>query len=63
MSQTGYKEDALMRWLAILALAGRLAAQDIKQIDVPGHAGQSYALFVPSNYAAGRRWPTPPPRR
>jgi predicted esterase len=47
-----------MRWLAILALTAHLLAQEIKTIDVPGSPGQSYALFVPSRYAAGQRWPT-----
>lgn len=46
-----------MRWLAWIAAATSLAAQEIKTIDVPNASGQSYALFVPSRYAADRTWP------
>jgi pimeloyl-ACP methyl ester carboxylesterase len=46
-----------MRWLAWIAAAASLAAQDIKTIDVPNAPGQSYALFVPSSYTADRTWP------
>jgi pimeloyl-ACP methyl ester carboxylesterase len=41
----------------VLAAASGLSAQEIKTIDVPGSPGQSYALFVPSNYTAERRSP------
>ena len=46
-----------MRWIAFAAFALTLLAQDVKQVDIPGHAGQSYALFIPGNYSAERRWP------
>jgi len=45
------------RIVALAALAAVLSAQDVKQIDIPTHPGQSYALFVPSTYSADRRWP------
>ena len=40
-----------------LALAALLPAQPIRTVDIPGHAGQSYALFVPAAYTADRPWP------
>jgi predicted esterase len=43
--------------LLILAAAASLAAQEIKTIDIAESPGQSYALFVPTSYAAERRWP------
>jgi poly(3-hydroxybutyrate) depolymerase len=54
-----------MRWLlAVLLLsAGCLAAQDAppaqgtRQLEVRNHQGQSYWMFVPSNYTADRAWP------
>src|SRR5262245_55010456 len=46
-----------MKWLMVAALALPLASQEIKQIDVQGHPGQSYALFVPSSYTPQRQWP------
>src|SRR5256885_16373675 len=43
----------LARWLC-----GQSVPQvSIQQIEVRGHPGQSYALYVPSNYAADRAWP------
>jgi hypothetical protein len=41
----------------MLAAAAGLAAQEIQTIEVAGSPGQSYVLFVPSRYAADRRWP------
>src|SRR6516164_11764075 len=29
----------------------------VQPVEVRGHPGQSYALFVPSNYRADRTWP------
>jgi pimeloyl-ACP methyl ester carboxylesterase len=46
-----------VRWVPFLAAAASLAAQEIKTIEVTGSPGQTYALFVPSNYTAERRWP------
>jgi hypothetical protein len=46
-----------MKWLVVVAVAAGLAAQEIQTIEVAGSPGQSYALFVPSRYAANRRWP------
>src|SRR5256885_8037862 len=43
----------LARWLC-----GQSVPQvSIQQIEVRGHPGQSYALFVPSNYRPDRAWP------
>jgi predicted esterase len=47
----------LLRVAATLAALGCLHAQDVREIEVPGHAGQSYALFVPSHYRADHVWP------
>ena len=47
----------------LLLGAGWLAAQDappaqgIRQLEVRNHQGQSYWMFVPSSYTAGRAWP------
>jgi hypothetical protein len=46
-----------VKWIACLAVVGSIAAQEIKTVEVAGSPGQSYALFVPSNYTAERRWP------
>jgi poly(3-hydroxybutyrate) depolymerase len=54
----------MRRLAAVLLLgAGWLAAQDappaqgIRQLEVRNHQGQSYWMFVPSNYTADRAWP------
>jgi predicted esterase len=46
-----------MKSILLLAIAISLGAQSVRQIDIPDHPGQSYALFVPTNYTADRRWP------
>src|SRR5690349_17692119 len=52
-----------MKWMALFTLAYALAAQNPRQgevidrVEVPGHSGQSYALYVPSNYTPERAWP------
>jgi hypothetical protein len=46
--------------LTTLLCAAALAAQTappIKQIEVAGHPGQSYWMFVPSTYTPDRAWP------
>src|SRR5882757_8727966 len=47
----------LLRVAAPLVALGCLHAQDVRDIEVRGHPGQSYALFVPSHYRADRAWP------
>jgi hypothetical protein len=56
-----------MKWIAGLLVAHVLGAQGlgaqlrqgevIDRVDVRDHAGQSYALYVPSNYTPERVWP------
>ena len=52
-----------MKWIKGLLLVHALAAQDLRKgevidrVPVPGHAGQSYAVYVPSAYTAERAWP------
>jgi predicted esterase len=54
-----------MKWIAATALAAHFAAQtaapssspEIHVVEVAGHPGQSYAMFVPSTYTAARAWP------
>jgi poly(3-hydroxybutyrate) depolymerase len=52
-----------MKWAFGLLLAGVLAAQDLRKgevigrVEVEGHPGQTYALYVPANYAHERAWP------
>jgi poly(3-hydroxybutyrate) depolymerase len=44
--------------MAVALLAARwLCGQAVQQIEVRDHPGQSYALFVPSNYRADHGWP------
>ena len=48
------------RILPVLLCAAALCAQEIpapKQLEVPGHPGQSYWMFVPSKYTPDRPWP------
>ncbi len=40
-----------------LLMAPCLCAQAVRQVEVRGHPGQSYALFVPAGYRAERTWP------
>ena len=59
------EHNRAMRWRAAVVLvgAGWLAAQDaapaqgLRQLEVRDHQGQSYWMFVPSNYTAERAWP------
>ncbi len=47
------------RFLPALLCAAALAQETpaLKQIEVPGHPGQSYWMFVPSKYKPDRQWP------
>jgi len=48
------------RLFPALLFAAALSAQEVpalKQIDVSGHPGQSYWMFVPSKYTPERPWP------
>jgi len=48
------------RLLSVLVCASAIGAQEVpalKQIEVPGHPGQSYWMFVPSKYTPDRTWP------
>src|SRR5438045_1728483 len=52
-----------MRCITGLLLVYALAAQGVRKgevidrVDVPGHPGQTYALYLPSNYTPDREWP------
>jgi hypothetical protein len=53
-----------MRWYVVFLLGAiSVSAQDappsrgIQQLEVRGHPGQSYWMFVPSSYTADRAWP------
>lgn len=56
--------EAMKWWAAVVFLsAGWLAAQDappaqdIRQLEVREHQGQSYWMFTPANYSADSAWP------
>jgi poly(3-hydroxybutyrate) depolymerase len=52
-----------MKWFAGLLVIPALAAQQLRKgevidrVEVPGHPGQTYALYVPSGYTPDRVWP------
>src|SRR5882724_626234 len=52
-----------MKWPAALLLVHALAGQELRpgevidRVPVPGHAGQTYALYLPSTYTPDRAWP------
>jgi poly(3-hydroxybutyrate) depolymerase len=52
-----------MKWFAGLLVIPALAAQELRKgevidrVEVPGHPGQTYALYVPSGYTPDRVWP------